>query len=1634
MRPPALAFIFAALLLHGLVSLQAQIPAFPGAEGFGKAAKGGRGGDVYHVTNLNSSGAGSLSYGITSAGSAGRTIVFDVSGYIHVPGSNLRITTNKITIAGQTAPGDGVGLRDGTFRISGDDIVIRHLRFRHGKNGSGGDCIDLDSLSVNSILDHISMQFSTDENISSFGSPPENLTLQYSLNSWGLESHSCGGLWDQNHASSHHNLWSHNHTRNPKARPNGLLEWINNVTFDWDIGFIMGDSQTPAAWKANVINNYFICPPGNTQSRALVKGTLASNNLPNFTVHLGGNLTDNDGDLLLDGTDKGYSIVEGQVYSPTETPAPAPGAFRYYQSASPIAGATGVTTDAPLLAYKKIVSSAGALRLDAGFSGGVRDEVDTILIGKLTSLSEGHVTRESDTGASASGFGTLNSTAAPVDSDQDGVPDFFEAAVGWSSTVDDHNTAVTNAGGFVSEPTFFPPNTAVGTATLDKYTRLEEYLHFRAIPHAVVARNIVSAPTSIDVDLRKYTLGFNNSPVFTVSNVVNGTVTQSGVGGYLVHFVPSTTNFAGTSNPYGRAKFDFAVVDGAGLSWTQRFAILVSENALPRDLAWIGGQSSNAWDGAANNWLLNGVATNFGGGDRVTFDDSGSRTPAVNVSAAIAPGSVDVDAAGNYTFSGTGAIGSTGPLNKRGAGTLSINNTGPNAFSAVTIEAGTLTIGANALGTGPLNILGGNLNIGANATTNSVLNILGATTITGGSGGGTTGIGALSGSAPLTIAQTNVFDLRGDMTAYTGTLAFTGNALIRMNGSLGSAAATFDLGSGTGSLAKRSGVATITLGALRGGSGTSISGATGSGNTTTTTYVIGDAGISTIFAGAISNGGATTGITKGGGGILTLTGTSSYSGATSVNSGTLAVNGSLGATALNVASGATLAGTGAIGGTVSVAGGGRITPGAPDAVGTLTANAVTLNSATLVFDLSANPASGNDRITLNGGVLGINGTQNFEFNLLDGVLGAGTYALIGGGSNTSASGPGLASNLPAGSRQTFSLQRPASGNGQCFINLVVGGTAATLNWLGGPGNVWDTNSTVNWSGAPDGNNKFLSFDAVAFGDGPASGNVTILGGVRPRTLTVTNSALNYTFTGGTIAGGGALVKNGTGTLTLAPTAIVLSSTTTVGTTVTADTTNLAVGMNVFGDGIATGAIIAAITNATTLELSLPATAAATVDLTFLGNSYTGGTFLNGGTIVLANDLANTYGLGTGPVTFANGTTLTMYANNAGDNTARWSMVVPASVTATLNADARVVLTGALTGAGTLNLRVPYIRTDVVGDWSDFTGTINVTTDGDGGEFRFGTNYSYAAFPQATIALPAKIAMYYLGILAQGTGTAIEIGALSGVTGSFLYGGQTSSGGRLFTYRIGGKGTDATFAGAIREMDAAVTNTSFVKTGAGVWTLSGVCSYNGNTTVEQGTLRITGTLTTPQAIDVKAGAILSVQSGTITTDAVNIATGATLTGAGTLNGDLNNNGTVTATSGGAFTVTGAVVNNGTLRIAGGTALSATGGFVNNGVLDLLTAAQGLPPNLENNGIVIDSTTLRTVAAAKSGNTVTVTVQGHSGHSYQLQRADSLTAPGWANVSGSVGAGTTQPDGQPTPLALQDANATGSQRYYRVVVTP
>jgi len=1096
----------------GLVgAAHAQVPAFPGAEGFGAYATGGRGGDVYYVNNLNNSGAGSFADAIATVPAQGRTIVFGVSGYIHV--NKTRLAKSKVTIAGQTAPGDGIGFKDGSFIIDGDDIIIRHARYRYRDQAAGGDCINIENGVTDLMLDHLSIQFSTDENLSSFDQDPrpDDMTLQWSLNAWGLESHSAGGLWDVEKVTTHHTLWSHNHTRNPKARPYGLLDWINNVTFDWDIGFIMGDSTTPADWKSNVRGSYFICPPGNLRSVALEKARIDRNGNHNFTLHVDDNLFDKNGNGLLDGSDFGYGIASGS----------------YVVSNNPIVlgSPLPVAIDPPLTAYKKIVSSAGALRLDAGSSIAIRDEVDGILMNNLVTRTPNHVSNESQTGASNGGMGALNSIAAPSDSDLDGMPDYWELSLGSNVSGDDHNNPVP-AGAYV-------PNIPAG------YTLLEEYLHFRAIPHAVLPKSTVEAPSSLTTDLRRFASGFNTAPVvFTLSNVINGSATLQ-PDGYTVIFEPPA-NFS------GRSRFDFTVTDGDGSTWTQTLAVLVSSVGLPHDLKWKGDGGANLWNTNDLNFLDGTTAATFSIGDNVVFDDSGLNAPDINIISVLAPGLVDVSAAQDYTFSGSGNLAGGMVLTKSGAGVLTVRN--PNSYVGGTvIDEGTLVIGGGGnIGSGGVTFQGGaltsaygpvsTLNLGGMMTVPSgetgTLNLSPRVTLNGLSGGGTLNLN-VSGTV------FNYDRLAGSHSGFNGALNITGTvpgAVLSLyfnggafDGNLGNATVHLDnvtiLGrhNSTGN--------TLTLGALTGTASAALGGSGYAGNETIT---VGGLGLNTTYGGSIANGVSTTLINKVGSGTLILTGNNSHTGNTTVSGGTLRISGNNGPSPVVAASGGNVAGTGTIGGMLTGQTGSRISPGnTPGEAGTLNvAGGVDLAGTTLLFDLSSNPASGNDRILMSGGTL-IYRTPPafFQFNLMDGLLGAGTYTLIWGGTGTSAPGsPSLQHNLPTGGRQTFALQRSGGGSADAFARLIVSGSPGSVVWQGTSGANWDL-TTLNWLNGASAD-RYFNFDNVRLDDTAAVSSLNLAGTLVPLSVTVSNSALNYAFSGGTLGGPMKLAKQGTGTLTL----------------------------------------------------------------------------------------------------------------------------------------------------------------------------------------------------------------------------------------------------------------------------------------------------------------------------------------------------------------------------------------------------------------------------------------------------------------------------------------------------------------------
>ena len=336
-------------------------------------------------------------------------------------------------------------------------------------------------------------------------------------------------------------------------------------------------------------------------------------------------------------------------------------------------------------------------------------------------------------------------------------------------------------------------------------------------------------------------------------------------------------------------------------------------------------------------------------------------------------------------------------------------------------------------------------------------------------------------------------------------------------------------------------------------------------------------------------------------------------------------------------------------------------------------------------------------------------------------------------------------------------------------------------------------------------------------------------------------------------------------------------------------------------------------------------------------TFAGPTTITGGQIIFTSDTANASGLGTSDITLKGGT-LAMSSNFGTYNSASWNLIVPTGFSGTLNCDARCDLYGELNGGGTLTLYVPDIRTTFFGDWSGFSGQINVTSDAGGGDFRIGTSYSPSGVPAGALNLGAHVSAYFAGTTSAGLGTFIPIGELTSTDATAsLKGGPSTSGNRIVTYRIGGRGTDATYLGSIAEQTPGTTVTSLAKIGTGIWTMSGTANLGGTATVEAGTLRLTSTLTLAAGatLEVQDAAAFTLASGTVNA-ALHTTDGGTLSGAGAVNGDVTNDGAITSTSG-TLSIVGALTHNGAISLSNDASIAVSGSVTLAGTLDFTPAA-------------------------------------------------------------------------------------------------
>ena len=413
--------------------------AFPGAEGFGAYATGGRGGTVVHVTNLNASGPGSLADAVSQPN---RTVVFDVGGVIDITGQNLTIASN-LTIAGQTAPGEGITIYGGRVIMSNSsNVIMRYIRMRGSISMPEDKCTLTMDYCDNVILDHCSISWGRWDNVHI--KDANNITYQSCIISEGIEPQRFGAITDgtRNWTISHC-LWTNNKSRNPKMKC--YLQYYNNVVYNYGIGIVGGHSA--ADNYQDVMNNYFITGPSSGSSNKYFDQWTETDHL-----YSTGNYTDDNRDGKLNGR----LITDYNGATPMQQP--------------------NLKCQAPMNlepaedAFYAVMEHAGASR--------VRDSHDMRIIEQLASLGTkgAFIANEQDVG----GIGTLAGADAPADSDGDGMPDEWEKANGTDPDKADAN----------------------GDADGNGYTNIEDYVNSLAhksdyimYPQAVTAT--LKDPTTV---------------------------------------------------------------------------------------------------------------------------------------------------------------------------------------------------------------------------------------------------------------------------------------------------------------------------------------------------------------------------------------------------------------------------------------------------------------------------------------------------------------------------------------------------------------------------------------------------------------------------------------------------------------------------------------------------------------------------------------------------------------------------------------------------------------------------------------------------------------------------------------------------------------------------------------------------------------------------------------------------------------------------------------------------------------------------------------------------------------------------------------------------------------------------------
>lgn len=413
--------------------------AFPGAEGFGKFSSGGRGGKTFIVTNLNDKGPGSFREAAEAKGK--RIIVFEVSGTIHLE-TKLSIK-GDVTIAGQSAPGDGICLADQPVSLGGDNIIVRYIRFRMGDkyqsqagmvDGSGGDDAFGGIRRKNIIIDHCSMSWSTDEVFSIYAgdsttvqwniiSEPLNYSYHFETGDKDWEHHGYGGIWGGLHLSAHHNLFAHCNNRNPRFNgirhtPTEFVDYRNNVIYNWGGNNIYAGE----GGNYNIVNNYFKYGPSTSNS---VKFRIC-NPGKNETIGFGkwyvnGNYVDEAKDVT-ENNWKGVHMSNGGTEADKKTTV--------VDQAFP---AEEIPAQSAKDAFMAVLQYAGC-------SLPARDTLDMRILQNVLERKgnfidvQGGFPHGTEYEKTVNAWPALKTVPAPADQDKDGIPDQWEKKNGLNPT------------------------------------------------------------------------------------------------------------------------------------------------------------------------------------------------------------------------------------------------------------------------------------------------------------------------------------------------------------------------------------------------------------------------------------------------------------------------------------------------------------------------------------------------------------------------------------------------------------------------------------------------------------------------------------------------------------------------------------------------------------------------------------------------------------------------------------------------------------------------------------------------------------------------------------------------------------------------------------------------------------------------------------------------------------------------------------------------------------------------------------------------------------------------------------------------------------------------------------------------